>query len=347
MVRAQAVDSDTLFPLPQTCAEAVAQAAEAVKRGLEAGHTRQSVTVLLPIEQRRENYMFTESMDYPENASQIYATAGEIAKELLKELGCTDEVMGTRIDDDGIEGEPVGVYTTASKKFLVVMQPTADTLPKLRELEAEQARVMLLVNPQWRTKGNIVSDFGFGPWRKKAEDFVAKFVPTYRLTEQRIGAASTLDPATGDYMGNGGVARLLQVFPAKYQVFSIGQDGSSACIMQVAAEPTYKELEDGFRKSNTSLKTKRKGGDLATEEERLQQKMSTVTDQVEKFDFSLKSTAEIATAVRAGLISPADVELMDKSALRAALAAFDQPASGKVADLRKRLVMAMEKGRVK
>ena len=56
------------------------QAAEAVKRGLEAGHTRQSVTVLLPIEQRRENYMFTESMDYPENASQIYATAGEIAK---------------------------------------------------------------------------------------------------------------------------------------------------------------------------------------------------------------------------------------------------------------------------
>ena len=32
--------------------------------------------------------------------------------------------------------------------------------------------------------------------------------------------------------------------------------------VQVAAEPTYKELEDGFRKSNTSLKTKRKGGDL-------------------------------------------------------------------------------------
>jgi hypothetical protein len=43
---------------------------------------------------------------------------------------------------------------------------------------------------------------------------VGSFTSTYSLTEQRIGAASTLDPATGDYMGNGGVVRLLNVFPA-------------------------------------------------------------------------------------------------------------------------------------
>ena len=62
---------------------------------------------------------------------------------------------------------------------------------------------------------------------------------------------------------------------------------------------------------------------------------------------AVQSSAEVTTAVRAGLISEADVEKMDKSALRAALAAFDQPASGKVADLRKRLVVAMEQGRLK
>jgi hypothetical protein len=71
---------------------------------------------------------------------------------------------------------------------------------------------------QWRTKGNLLSDFGIGPWRKKNEEFVALFASTYSLTEQRIGAASTLDPATGDYMGNGGVVRLLNVYPAKHQV---------------------------------------------------------------------------------------------------------------------------------
>lgn len=38
------------------------------------------IELLLPIEQRRQNYMFTETMKYPENASLIYQTAGEMAK---------------------------------------------------------------------------------------------------------------------------------------------------------------------------------------------------------------------------------------------------------------------------
>jgi hypothetical protein len=64
----------------------------------------------------------------------------------------------------------------------------------------------------------IVSDFGIGPWRKRNEEFVAKFKSVYSLTEQRIGAASTLDPATNDYMGLGGVARILFAYPGPRQV---------------------------------------------------------------------------------------------------------------------------------
>ena len=52
-------------------------------------------------------------------------------RAMLRELGVTDEVVSTRIDDDGIEGEPVGVYTSQSGKFLIVTQPTADVLPKV------------------------------------------------------------------------------------------------------------------------------------------------------------------------------------------------------------------------
>ena len=43
----------------------------------------------------------------------------------------------------------------------------------------------LLVNPQW-TSGNLVSDFGIGPWRRRNEEFVASFEQTYVLKQMRI-----------------------------------------------------------------------------------------------------------------------------------------------------------------
>ena len=43
----------------------------------------------------------------------------------------------------------------------------------------------VLVNPQW-TKGNLVSDFGIGPWRRRNEEFVGSFQQTYVLKQMRI-----------------------------------------------------------------------------------------------------------------------------------------------------------------
>jgi uncharacterized protein (DUF924 family) len=48
--RAAAVTPDTMFPLPQTAVEAVKQAAEAIKRGLDANLTRQQVPFHLPMD---------------------------------------------------------------------------------------------------------------------------------------------------------------------------------------------------------------------------------------------------------------------------------------------------------
>jgi hypothetical protein len=120
----------------------------------------------------------------------------------------------------------------------------------------------------------------------------------------------------------------------RHQVFSIGKDGSSECIMVQAEPPTYKELEGSVRSSKTSLKTTRGGEGLTTEEERLQ---AAVGGGDEDIDFSLKSGSEIMVAVKAGLVKPSDVERMDKTALRAALGAWGIPTSGKVELLRQRL----------
>lgn len=53
-----------------------------------------------------------------------------------------------------------------------------------------------------QTEGNLVSELGFGPWRKANEEFIATFENSYQLYEQRIGAPSSVDVATGGWAVN-------------------------------------------------------------------------------------------------------------------------------------------------
>jgi hypothetical protein len=48
-----------------------------------------------------------------------------------------------------------------------------------------------------QTTGNIVSELGIGPWRQANENFLATFTTSFQLYEQRIGAPSSVDIATG------------------------------------------------------------------------------------------------------------------------------------------------------
>ena len=111
-------------------------------------------------------------------------------------------------------------------------------------LKTDQTRPTFLVNPQWRSSGQVVSDFGFGPWKRQvldtfccnysivpvecvtlsyccfwctyfdrqAEEFLATFEPTYSLLELRIGEASNV------VSGSGGVVRLLKCFCEDWHV---------------------------------------------------------------------------------------------------------------------------------
>jgi hypothetical protein len=77
----------------------------------------------------------------------------------------------------------------------------------LRVSQDERIGQLVVVNPLWKTQGQIVSEFGIGPWRKANEDFLATFEPTYALFEQRIGAPSSVNLARGSRYENGGVLR--------------------------------------------------------------------------------------------------------------------------------------------
>ncbi len=51
---------------------------------------------------------------------------------------------------------------------------------------------MLIVNPQWVTEGNVVSDLGFLPWARKAnEELIASF--------QEVGARGMAHAARGPW----------------------------------------------------------------------------------------------------------------------------------------------------
>lgn len=324
---AAAVD---LAPLPQTASEMVAACARAVTQGPQ----RQSLELLLPVNCRRQDFNNTEQLDYGDAPIEVYRTALDVAVALVSALAPGQEVSSKRIDDDDT---PCAACYTADRKVVAVVLPTAERLPQIRELaEKYPESQLLIINKQWNDKGQVISDFGFGPWRKRAMDFLATFPLVFSLEERRIGAASTLDPATNDYMGIGGVARVLKVGEnGPWEVFAMGGDGSSECIRVVedAEPPTYQYLESVFTKKEYSLLAKRQVG--PSSEERLL--MEAVAGDVSSADWALKSAAEVAAAVGAGKLTDADINRLEAPALRAALAVFGVPTSGKVAALRERL----------
>ena len=86
---------------------------------------------------------------------------------------------------------------------------------------------LIVVNPQWKTQGQLVSEFGIGPWKKANEEFLATFEPSYSLFEQRIGAPSSVNLARGSRYESGGVLRTQRCFPGPYEVHAMAPNGVS------------------------------------------------------------------------------------------------------------------------
>ena len=344
-----AASAPALEPLPQTCAEQVAQCAAAVRLAASpagGSHRRQRVQLLLPINQRKSEFTSVESDDYGMNDADVYKAAMETASAMIRLVDPDGGKMSAkRVDKDN---DPVGVLQNAAGTVRALVIPNAQDLDELRALaklgDANAAAVTLLVNPQWVESGQVISDFGIGPWRRRAEDFLRTFESTYSLTESRVGAAATRDPARGgDFMGVGGVGRILKTKTSAFQIFAMGQDGSSECVCVVPSEPSYAFLEkEVFIKEEYSLLRRRNGAEAGGSlEARLESSAAAAADGGTATDWTIASTAEINAAVRADAIGPADVDAFSKTGIRTALAALGLPTSGKVESMRERLREAL------
>eukprot|EP00951_Prasinocladus_malaysianus_P009900 scaffold72313_cov26-Prasinocladus_malaysianus.AAC.1 len=94
------------------------------------------------------------------------------------------------------EADAVGCWQ--NDRVAAVLFPTADSLERVRELCAPrreesggrrtlgEGRLTIVINPQWRPSGQIISDFGFGQSRLDAEEFVEQFERVFCLRSLRL-----------------------------------------------------------------------------------------------------------------------------------------------------------------
>lgn len=126
-------------------------------------------------------------------------------KTLKQEYSLTGPISTSILDP----GDAVGAWTGAN--LAAVLFPTAETLSSVRSIaEARPEGLTMLVNPQWQA-GQLVSDFGWGPWRARNEELVGSFQETYTFKQLRI---------------QGEDVRVLYAFPGRWQVHVAEDDGS-------------------------------------------------------------------------------------------------------------------------
>ncbi|PSC76084.1 Conserved oligomeric Golgi complex subunit 6 [Micractinium conductrix] len=321
--------------LPRTPAAMVDQAAAAVQAAGEAGQLRQTLFFLLPVNEKESDFNNTEPLDYPCSLQKEFDTVCALTKSLMQRLMAPGtEILAKRIDDGGVEGEPSGVLYPADKSFLAVVFPTADRLKELQSYAKEAGRPLLIVNPQWRNEGQVVSDFGIGPWKRAAEDFLGQFEPTYALKEKRIGSPGTIDAARGARFVTGGVVRLLRCWPGVWEAHAMAPNGASQLLETAAAEPSYKDLDAMIRRGrDKKLDIFR----IAMEVTAVYASSSGTEREEEEEEGAAAGPVDPAALTSLAELSDADIEAADAATLRRLLLGAGQPASGRIAKLRERL----------
>lgn len=205
--------------LPTSVDDQVRQAATAIQRASTEGNCRRhTLRLLLPV------IGATELDDWPGGARQMMEAAQPLVQQILQRLQ-----LATSRDDDGKlvlrlvmidESDGVGAILAqapqAQDDSCTVLLPSADTTPKLRELEAQVGpkRNLIVVNPQWKRR----SDFG-GGWGSLFQTglgdaaYAEQFVPTFSLT---------------NLICEGESIRIVRAHPGPWRVFvrSVGEDGS-------------------------------------------------------------------------------------------------------------------------
>ncbi|KAI7838107.1 hypothetical protein COHA_008115 [Chlorella ohadii] len=293
------------------------------------------VSLLLPVNEKEADFNSTEPVDYPCSLQKEFDTACALTKGLLQRLlGAGTNINAKRIDDGGVEGEPCAVLFPDDKSFLAVVFPTADRLKQLQNYAKQEGRPLLIVNPQWRNEGQVISDFGFGPWRKAADDFLATFEPSYALKEKRIGSPGTVDAATGTRFVSGGVIRLLRRYPGPWEAHAMAANGSSQFLEDSQGEPNYKDLDAAIKRGRAA---KLEIFTIAQQVTAVYRSTSSEEDEEDGAGSAAAAAAAGASSEELAGLSDADIEALDAASLRRLLLGMGLPASGKISKLRERV----------
>ena len=298
---------------------------------LSAGgsHARQRIELLLPINQRRNEFTDPEASDYPESQDVVYKTAMETAAAVIRAIDPDGgELTARRVDDDN---DPVGTLRNAAGTVRAVVIPNAQNLGVLREmanLQDADGGLTLLFNPQWNEAGQVVSDFGIGPWKRRAMDFLNTFELSYSLGARSAGG----DPRPGEGRLHGRGRRRAGAQDARRGVAGVrhGRRRKQRVRARRDESTRLRVSQVGFRHAGYSLRTRRWGAGPSLEARlesaataRSENGGAAASGGADGFDWSIASVAEISAAVRAKALTSEDCDALGKSGLRSALPRSD------------------------
>ena len=314
--------------LPASPEAAADAAGAAVAAAIRDGRPRVLVKFVLPVDQRKMNYLSTESSDFPCSVRDEYFACETMVKRMVGRV-CPGQAVTGQLSaavEGGFSGDIAGTVAPADRSVVCAVYPSAELWKKVAAVAERQeanAGATVLCNPQWNlTGGQVINDFGIGPWKKRAEAFVDSFEPAYVLEEIRVGDASGVVGKT-----YGGVVRLLRAYPdqATYVYLLSGTaSGRPELIETLASRPSYAELAAllkglGARDGDSTLLPKQPRGGGGG---------SAAVDTIAETDLA------------AFRCSAADLECADKQQLWLLCNANGLPTSGRLDALRRRLLDA-------
>ncbi|KAG2447762.1 hypothetical protein HYH02_007220 [Chlamydomonas schloesseri] len=211
-----------VIPIPDGPAQQAQQAAQAIEAAWRDGIKRQRLELSLPL------IGATDLDDWPGGIRQQFKAAQPMVESILRTVKQVEGLQGPLAANIWDQGDAVGAWT--GKNLACVLFPTASTLDRLNKLctGPDAPELVLIVNPQWETRGNLVSDFGFGARKEASERFIASFADTYSLRQWRV---------YGDQL------RTLRAYPNRWQVHLVQGRNASECIATREAAPSYQEIE--------------------------------------------------------------------------------------------------------
>ena len=141
---------------PRDREQMLSQAAAAVMRAKDDGSSRFIVRLFLP----RGDGLAPPDESWQGGIMQLYSACSPVVRDLLRRLssetaGVPPTLREQRIDASGVDGESVWFAQSSKPEDdgVAFVQPMAESLPKVRSLNADAgARPLLLVNPQWKER---------------------------------------------------------------------------------------------------------------------------------------------------------------------------------------------------